>query len=380
MSIKKATKAAARAAGAQRPTFTAGGARYCAPYKFWWHSAFPAGIKNVTLAKALTDFFKFADDHIHFQTPTASAACHNGLVQVRRQQRDEAFTTVTSSSMLVSEGDRFLVRVHVHEPPVVAELPRVLLETDCFVVVDKPAGLPTTGVCTGASLCIEGQAVADGAGGALYAAHRLDKPVSGVQILARSTRIQNRVMNVIGRGDDASSKSYIARVRPSARPLTAAATCDAPLLKPQRHAGGAAVACRVRGKSASTRFVPLTPPMSDGTQLVECTPTQGRTHQIRAHLGLLGLPIANDVLYGGTADSPVGVSSTADEPVLASALRAAEEGWCPLCEHTAREAVAGRAVQLPMAASGIWLHALRYRIPSFDLDVEAPLPLWALTC
>lgn len=32
----------------------------------------------------------------------------------------------------------------------------------------------------------------------------------------------------------------------------------------------------------------------------------GRTHQIRAHLGLMGHPIANDFIYGGTQSTPLG--------------------------------------------------------------------------
>lgn len=35
------------------------------------------------------------------------------------------------------------------------------------------------------------------------------------------------------------------------------------------------------------------------TSIVKCFPRTGRTHQIRVHLKSLGMPIANDQVYGG---------------------------------------------------------------------------------
>lgn len=34
--------------------------------------------------------------------------------------------------------------------------------------------------------------------------------------------------------------------------------------------------------------------------MVRCYPKTGRTHQIRVHLKSLGMPIANDMVYGGS--------------------------------------------------------------------------------
>jgi hypothetical protein len=51
------------------------------------------------------------------------------------------------------------------------------------------------------------------------------------------------------------------------------------------------------------------------TSVVECTPQQGRTHQLRLHLQFLGHPIANDPCYGGAL--------FAADPVRAAAATAA---------------------------------------------------------
>merc|ERR1711862_283722 len=125
---------------------------------------------------------------------------------------------------------------------------------------------------------------------ALFGSHRLDSCVSGVTILGRSTRQQARLMKAISAGT--TRKTYIARVL---TPLEGPLICTTPLVTLH----GKAVASS-GGKAAETRIVPLGPPLLDGTQLVECTPLQGRKHQIRAHLSILGSPIANDRKYGGS--------------------------------------------------------------------------------
>lgn len=374
--MKKAMTKAAHAANLQRPHFIANRARYIVPYGFWWHSALPASI---------TDLMPLSEALRSFNVPRCchhgcwNKALSDGRVQVRRQRTDADFFAVSNGvGPLVTRGDRLKVYVHVHEPPVIAELPKILLETERFVVVDKPAGLPTTGVVSGASLCVQG-VLAKSGHPLLHPGHRLDRPVSGVLILARSTKQQNRVIQAAGSRSEAS-KAYVARVLPCSQPLRKQITSDAPLAVSR----GRAVVCAVRGKQASTTVRPLSPPLADGTQLVECLPQQGRQHQIRAHLLHLGLPIANDPLYGGIADPPLGVATADEIPSYARALADAEEPWCPACTRARRDAEeedggSRASAQKLRAAAGIWLHALRYTIPSLGIEAEAPLPAWAAT-
>jgi len=315
--------------------------RICKPYPIWQHLALPDAAIGLPLAVALAQHWKppttnhfdlgYLDEHGWHQVGS------DGRLQLRRQERESAYRSATGEDE-VRRTDQCLVRVFVTEPPVSAELPSVLLDTDRFVAVCKPAGLPVTGVLKHAELCVEGVLAAMGHG-KLYVGHRLDLPVSGVLILGRSPKQQQRVLRACSAGhEEASSrKTYLARVAP---PLEGPAVCAVPL---GMHRGRAVRDDTAKGKAAQTAVQPLHV-FPDGTQLVEVRPLQGRRHQIRAHLGLLGSPIANDQLYGGTGCTGEGPDN----------------------------AKGSQAIKI------IWLHAMRYEVPSLGLDVVAPLPAWAL--
>src|SRR5260370_9372284 len=51
------------------------------------------------------------------------------------------------------------------------------------------------------------------------------------------------------------------------------------------------------GKRSRTLFELLE--KFNGWSLLKCQPLTGRTHQIRVHLRVSGLPVAGDTLYGG---------------------------------------------------------------------------------
>ena len=89
--------------------------------------------------------------------------------------------------------------------------------------------------------------------------------------------------------------------------LRTAYRCDAPLSWSHTEQR-ALVDEGERGKPASTRFTLLR--LGRTTSLVQCEPITGRSHQIRAHLAILGHPVANDRTYLG--DTPA--AHGPDEP------------------------------------------------------------------
>ena len=91
-------------------------------------------------------------------------------------------------------------------------------------------------------------------------------------------------------------------------------------------------------KPAHTAFGVVTA-FPDGTTLVVCQPSTGRSHQIRQHLAILGHAIANDTNYldGGTDDDTASTTKTADT-----------------VNH------------------GIWLRAIQYRVHGQCFRARAP--------
>lgn len=325
-------------------------------------------------------------------------------------------------------GDGMTVTRHIHEQAVLAtDLPHILYEDDDLLVVDKPAGVPTIddvpgvgrNTCVGLTqAAFDAREVGDNDATAaplarcqLVPCHRLDKPVSGVLLLAKNRRKKHnlaarRVARQVQK-EGGVSKVYVARVV-GAFP-TEPLLCELPLLWSQ--AEHRACVDATGGKTSSTRFTLLR--RGRTTSLVQCEPITGRSHQIRAHLCALGHPVANDAKYLGGATPAVGPGEpTADELcifaddescALARMFARARVDWCETC--TRRAAVLQRPPAAPAvtpadfdgaadvavgeaarpsrdgeqvhAALGIWLHSLRYVIPGLGLRFESPSPKFA---
>jgi len=142
-------------------------------------------------------------------------------------------------------------------------------------------------------------------------------------------------------------------------------------------------------KKASTKFTWVRN-LSDGTSIVRCEPLTGRSHQIRAHLAILGYPIANDVAYGGEhSDSELAaviqhacdVMVLSDDGVLImdeslaidySLPRESREKSAMMCPHCPRIVHAG---DLAIDLEAIWLHCSRYSGEGWAF--ECPQPDWA---
>ncbi|HEY3861907.1 MAG TPA: RNA pseudouridine synthase [Verrucomicrobiae bacterium] len=126
----------------------------------------------------------------------------------------------------------------------------------------------------------------------LMNAHRLDFPTSGVLLLAKD---KPTLVALASRfGSEKPLKVYAALVRGAAK--ESAFECDAMLGPHPLRPAYIRVDPR-NGKRARTAF--SVRESFDGYQLLECRPLTGRTHQIRAHLKHLRLPIVGDDVYGG---------------------------------------------------------------------------------
>lgn len=172
-----------------------------------------------------------------------------------------------------------------------------------LLVVFKPAGLLAQGDASGApnllDLCrawVAGHYAKPGRA-FLGLVHRLDRPVAGVMVFARTSKAAARLSEQIRRRE--MRKRYLAVVE-GRLPAQAAVLADrharrgrAAILAPAAASGGreARLAYRVLAESA-------------GASLVEVDLETGRKHQIRLQLARAGCPVLGDTRYGASRPLP----------------------------------------------------------------------------
>jgi 23S rRNA pseudouridine1911/1915/1917 synthase len=200
-----------------------------------------------------------------------------------------------------------LVRVALTAPPDESLEPEsipleVVYEDDSMLIVDKPAGLvvhPSAGHPGGTLVNAllgrardRGQPLGSIAGvGRPGIVHRLDKETSGLIIVAKTDAAQAALMRQFG--DRTIEKEYLALVRGT--PAAGRGRIEAPIGRDPRDRQRMAVVAG--GREAVSEYELIA--SAEGYSLLALHPLTGRTHQIRAHLAYVGLPIAGDLRYGG---------------------------------------------------------------------------------
>ena len=187
--------------------------------------------------------------------------------------------------------------------------PLVGLYEDAHVLaVDKPAGRLTQGR-RGGEETLEDDARAylnPDAPASVYlgAVHRLDRPVSGVVLLAKTPKAARRLAAQFSAREVTKEYWAVVEARPGFPEPGSEGVWDDWLL------GSTDVSGAVRGaaegdpaaRRAVTRFRRESARAPEGCVRLRLWPETGRTHQLRAQAALRGWPVVGDAVYGSTRD------------------------------------------------------------------------------
>ncbi len=145
--------------------------------------------------------------------------------------------------------------------------------------------------------------VRDNKPGAVYLGvmHRIDRPVSGVVLFAKSSKALVRMNEQIRRGE--IEKRYWALVEQ--RPQVEVAELKHYILRDNRVNKSRALSAP-KGDSKEARLRYQVIGASKSYTLVEVELLTGRHHQIRAQLSAIGSPIKGDLKYGARRSNPDG--------------------------------------------------------------------------
>ena len=204
---------------------------------------------------------------------------------------------------------------------------RVLYEDNHLIVVDKPAGLPTMGVAADRPSLVTVvkshlKAKYQKPGNVyLGVVSRLDAPVSGVVVFARTSKAAARLNDQFrGRTVD---KRYLALGEGVIEP--AGGTCTQRIVHHEgRRRMEIAPAAAEEPQEARLRYRRLG--VFRGNSLLAIELLTGRKHQIRLQLADRGHPLLGDQKYGAVRPFPGGIALHAlrlelDHPVTHSRMR-----------------------------------------------------------
>lgn len=162
---------------------------------------------------------------------------------------------------------------------------RVLAREDGYVVVDKAPGLDVHDCLGEPGLC---SLVRVALGAPVLPVHRLDKPTSGLMLLATERAMAASLAGLFRQRS--IEKFYVALTDQTPRKKQGLVSGDM-----ERARRGAWKLCRTQIRPARTRFFSWS--VRPGLRLWALRPLTGRTHQLRVALRSLGAPILGDPTY-----------------------------------------------------------------------------------
>lgn len=181
----------------------------------------------------------------------------------------------------------------------------ILYEDNHLLIVEKPVNIPVQGDDTGdkdlLTILKEDLKVRYQKPGNVYLGlvHRLDRPVGGVIVFAKTSKAASRMSDIIRR--QAMERKYVTIVR--GKPAKNKAVLVHYLMKDkQKNKVHAVSSSSKEAKKASLEYEKTGE--KDRLSLLSVKLHTGRSHQIRVQLSTAGTPIFGDQKYGQTVNRP----------------------------------------------------------------------------
>lgn len=205
-----------------------------------------------------------------------------------RVYREEETGSVLSPGEVVFHHNPKVV-----EPTVPDEV-EVLVETEEYLIVFKPAPLPMhPGGRYNKNTLTE--ILKDSGYPNLRITHRLDAVTSGIVLFAKTKEFAKKATECFTNGR--VQKTYFAKV--SGMPKEESITIDSPVKRKHGFVFESKKGLD-NAKEAVTHFEVVE--RAKDFSIIKCIPETGRTHQIRLHLAEWGYPIFDDPIYGEGGD------------------------------------------------------------------------------
>lgn len=132
----------------------------------------------------------------------------------------------------------------------------------------------------------------------LYPVHRLDRPVSGVQLFAKSNKMHNYFLDLMK--SKQWSKEYLVLVKN--KPKDESASLEHFLKRDGKRHKSLIMPSEIDAKKAISEYEYLF--SLENYHVLKVKLVTGRFHQIRSQLAAIGSPVKGDVKYGARRKNP----------------------------------------------------------------------------